>query len=358
MPSKSRTGIAADSALRYPEKVLLESVCVIPVEDYLLTRIVFTPDGHHIVVGHKNLIQYDILSGREVLRFPFEAIVGWLGFSADGRYLACVNENDNFPRTPGLARVFDASSGEILFEARSGHPIEAGCFLEADGTTLFLYKDTVLDAAGGVSYRRSRVRARRLPDEKTVSDLDFLDWDIRALGSIAGTLAVCGRESIPTSREIEGALLAYHPFKLGVYSFPDSRPGLHVELGIGTGPVQFSPDGKVLVCEEVSFRCNERRLSAISVETGARASLLQLSAEVVPALGFASDGSLVLTVCEEAGTTAATLRVWDASTFELAGQAPFGSQYHAVAMNRPTSRIAALGGGRCDISLLHPDHAV
>jgi hypothetical protein len=28
-------------------------------------------------------------------------------------------------------------------------------------------------------------------------------------------------------------------------------------------------------------------------------------------------------------------------------------QYHALALNWPTRRVAALGGGKCDIGLIH-----
>jgi WD40 repeat protein len=77
--------------------VRLESVCSIPIEEYLITRLAFTPDGRYVIVGHRDLTLYEILSGRAVRTFPFEAFAGCLAVSPDGRYLACVNEDDHQP---------------------------------------------------------------------------------------------------------------------------------------------------------------------------------------------------------------------------------------------------------------------
>jgi WD40 repeat protein len=329
--------------------VQLESVCSIPVDELLLTRIVFTPDGHHIVIGHQDLTLYDILSGKPVRTFPFEGFAASPMFSPDGRYLACLNRNDNQPRTQGLARVFAVDTAELLFELRGRSPVHAGCFLEDSRGLVFLHKSADATAA---SCAGNRVRGCHIPSREPAPDLEFPGWNICRMAAQNG-LTLFGCDPIGQVRQIEGASLNFHLFKVGRFSYPGGALERIHELGIGAGISKLSPDGRWLAYEAVDFQANLRRVFLINVQTGARASLLKLPPGVIPALAFSQDGAYFSCLSEDPVNPTNLLRLWETSSLQLVGQAPLGMQYHALALNWPTRRVAALGGGKCDIGLIH-----
>ncbi|MCL4402963.1 MAG: hypothetical protein M1436_09930, partial [Acidobacteria bacterium] len=163
---------------------------------------------------------HEVLSGRAVRSFPFEAFVGWAAFSADGRFFACASENDNHPGTTGLARVFDADTGRIVVELRTALPVEAGCFLETAQGAVFLCREAVADQAGPAPVRRNRVRGYRLPSAEPLPVLDLNGWEIRRMAG-ADSLALLGFDPAGTTLEVEGANLNFRQFKVGRYSYPD-----------------------------------------------------------------------------------------------------------------------------------------
>jgi WD40 repeat protein len=329
--------------------VQLESVCSIPVEELLLTRMVFTPDGHHIVIGHRNLTLYDILSGKPVRTFPFDGFAASPTFSSDGRYLACVNRNDNHPGASGLARVFAVDSAELLVEVRTRFPVHTGCFLDDSLGTVFLHKDA---DTSGPACPGNRVRACRLPSGQPLSDLEFPGWNICRMAAVKA-LTLFGCDPAGQVRQIEGASLNYHLFKAGKFSYPEGAPQQSHDLGIGLGISRLSPDGRWLAYEAVDFQANLRRLFLMGLETGVRASLLKLPPGVIPALAFSQDGAYFACLSEDSVNPTNLLRLWETGSLQLIGQAPLGLQYHVLALNWPTRRVAALGGGKCDIGLIH-----
>jgi WD40 repeat protein len=331
--------------------VQLESVCSIPVEEFLLTRVAFRPDGHHIVVGHRDLTLYEVLSGKAVRSFPFEGFLGCARFSSDGRYLAAANENDNHPHTTGLAKVFEVDSGETLVEIRTRFPIRAACFLESPQGTIFLYRDTEPDHGGASPFHRNRVRGCRLGSSQPVFGLEFPAWEIRDMAA-GSAFALFGLDSVGKVHDIEGASLTIRQYKVGAYSYPAGARLRILGLGIGAGISAFSPEGRLLALELVDFRANRRQLSLLNVDTGVGTNLLLLPSDVMPALAFCEDGSRLLSLCDDPSTPSAALRLWDTASLRQIGDAHIGMQYHAIALNWPTRRIAALGGGKCDIAVI------
>ncbi|MCL4402962.1 MAG: hypothetical protein M1436_09925, partial [Acidobacteria bacterium] len=110
---------------------------------------------------------------------------------------------------------------------------------------------------------------------------------------------------------------------------------------------------KLLALETVDFTANTRHLAMVRVATGERTRLLPLPSNVVPAFAFSQDGARFACLSEDPETASETLRLWDTEALEPAGSVSFGLQYHAIALNWPTRRLAAVGGGRCDIVLIH-----
>lgn len=323
----------------------LESVCSIPIEEFLITRLAFTPDGHRVVIGHRDLTLYEVLSGKAVRRFPFDAFAASVSFSPDGRYLACVNEDDRQPGTRGLARVFDSETGEVVWETGLPHPVETGCFLENPDGLVFLCKEI---SAGGLN----RLAGCRLPWADAAPALELPEWNIREVAACGSAITVFGRERVATTCEIEGAALDFYPFKVGTYSYPDGVPAQVRRIAVGAGLSRLSPCGQILAIEVIDFHAREHHLSLFHAGNGAEARLA-LAPDVLPALAFSGDGAQFVCLNEDPETSEGLLRLWDTGTMKALGRTPFPSHYHQLALHWPTRRLAALGGGRCDIGLIH-----
>jgi WD40 repeat protein len=325
--------------------VRLESVCSIPIEEFLASRLAFTPDGQHIVIGHRGLTQYGILSGRVVRTYPFEAFVAAIEFSPDGRYVACVNEDDRQPKTRGMARIFDMETGESVWQADAERPIEAGCFLENGQGLTFLYKQAPAD-------RGSRLTGVRLPGGDGAPNLTLPDWNLREMTADGASVTLFGQDSAPTTCDIEGASLDFYPFKVGAFTYPEGAQGRVRKVAVGAGRSKLAPGGQLLALELIDFSSRTHRLSLISVETGIEGRLA-LAADSVPAFAFSERGEHFLCLTEDPENGGGLLRLWETRTMNLLGRTEFPSHYHTVALHWPTRRLAAIGGGRCDVGLIH-----
>lgn len=329
----------------------LDSVCSFPVEEILLTHVLFRPDGHHIAIGHRSLILYEVLSGKPVRTFNFGRFVAWCGFSADGRYLAAVNVGDHRPQTDGLARVYEVDSGQLVFEARPRFPVQAACFRGQGDDTVFLYRDALAAPGDGLPGRRERIRGVRLPSLKIDCELELPGWRVRHMAA-GKQLALFGQDEASTCYEVEGASLSYRRYKVGCCSYPAGNSRRVRNLGLGVGQACPSADGRRLALERPDFRAGRRQLSLVDVEAGKAAVLMSLAADVIPAFSFSLDGERLLSLSEDLEGGCNRLQLWDTSTGRQVAHSTLGLQYQAVALNWPTRRIAALGGGKCDISLM------
>ncbi len=318
----------------------LDSVCSIPIDEFLATRLAFTPDGQHIVIGHRSLTQYGILSGRAVRTYPFEAFTAGIEFSPDGRYLACVNDDDRQPNTSGLARIFDTETGELVWQAETPRPVEAGCWVENGNGLAFLYREG------------TRLAGCLVPSREPVPPIDLPDWNVREVAANGDSLTLFGQDSTPTICQIEGASLDFYPFKVGTFAYPSGAGGPVRKVAVGAGRSKLSPGGQLLAIEVIDFGARTHHLSLIVVETGAEGRLA-LAADSVPAFAFSGDGEQFLCLNEDAENGGGLLRLWETRTMKLLGRTPFPSHYHALALHWPTRRLAAIGGGRCDIGLIH-----
>lgn len=286
------------------------------------------------------MTQYGILSGRAVRTYPFDAFAAAIEFSPDGRFIACVNDDDRQPKTRGLAGIFDTESGELLRQLETERPIETGCFIE----DTFLYKEPL--PGGG-----NRLTGCRL-DGGVAPAIDLPDWNVREIAATGATVTLFGQDPAPTVCTIEGASLDFYPFKVGTVLYPDGAQGRVRKLALGAGRSKLAPGGQLLALELIDFHSRTHRVSLISVETGAEGRLA-LAADSVPAFAFSHDGEQFLCLTEDAESGGVLLRLWETRTMNLLGRTSFPSHYHSVALHWPTRRLAAIGGGRCDIGLIH-----
>jgi WD40 repeat protein len=320
-------------------------VCSVPIEEYLVTRLAFTPDGRHVVVGHRDLSLIEILSGRVVRRFAFEAFAAAAAFSPDGQYLACVNEDDHQPKTHGLVRIFDIESGETIWETKPPQPVETGCFLDQADGLVFLWKHASADGS-------NRLIGSRLPSGDTAPGIDLPGWDLREVAAGRGSVTLFGRERAAKTCKIEGASLEFHPFQAGACSYPQGVFGRVRRVGIGAGMSRLSPRGQMVAIEVVDFHARAHHLSLIGLENGAEARL-PLVPDALPAFAFSEDGGQFACLAEDPETADGLLRIWDTATLAPLGRTPFPNHYHQLALHWPTRRLAAIGDGRCDVRLIH-----
>lgn len=329
----------------------LDAVSSFPVEELLLTHLLFRPDGHHIVIGHRDLTLYEVLSGKPVRTFAFGRFVAWAGFSSDGRYLGAVNVGDHRPQTDGLARVYEVDTGELAFQARPRFPVQAGCFRGEGEHTVFLYRDALPEPGDGLPLRRERVRGVRLPSLEQDCELELPNWRVRLLAAGAG-LTLAGQDEASTCYQVEGARLSYRRYKVGACSYPNGDSMRVRNLGFGVGLACLSPDGRFLALERPEFRAGQRQLCLADVEAGTFSGLLPLPADIIPAFTFSRESAHLLSLTEDPEGRSTLLRLWDTRTGKQVAHTSLGLQYQAVALNWPTRRIALLGAGKCDIGLI------
>jgi hypothetical protein len=239
--------------------VQLESVCSIPVQDFLVTRVAFTLDGRYVF------------------------------------YLAAANEDDHLPRTRGLARVWDLSTGAVLRETAPPRPVEAGCFLDSSDGLVFLCNTP--SAAGS-----SRLSGCRLPSGDPAPALDLPGWSIREMAAHGGAVALFGREQVAEICEIEGTALALYPFPAGTYSYPQGASGPLRSIASSGGFSSLSPRGQMLALEAIDARAREHHLSLVALDTKAEARLA-LAPDKLAAFAFSHDGAQFACLNQDSDST-------------------------------------------------------
>lgn len=304
----------------------------LPIEEYLLTRLAFSPDGAHIAVGHKNFRTYDCESGSVGPEFQFGEFLAGMRFSPDGRFVAAANIADNHPHTRGKVAVFEAGSGRELWSAMAAKPIET-----------FAFNGSALYWNGGSAIAGAALDPRRDLPALPVNDLQLL-----ALARSADGFACFGREAEGSRRQIEGADLIFRKFRLRSL---DAAGGVRhdVDLGIGAGVHCLSPDGRLLGLEVVDFKNNERHVSLVDAATGVEANLLALEANTLPVLAFGMGSEYLLCLKEDAESSFNRLRIWRTSDLKLVGEAELDISYHTLATCLEHSLLAFIGGGKLDL---------
>lgn len=309
----------------------LELVRTLEVEEFLLSRLAFAPDGATVAIGHKHFRTYGVESGEVRAEFAFPEFLARLRFSPDGRYVAAANVGDNHPATRGRVELFEAASGRSLWSAAEPQPVEALAF-SPDGATLHW------NAGSAIASARCAPHGALAP--RPLESVRVLDLAARGDG-----LACFGRESVGSVETIEGAELIFRKFRLLRLDGGGSAAG-NLDLGIGAGVHALSPDGKLLACEMVDFKNNERHVALIDVETGVEANLLPLEANTLPVLGFGLGSEYFLCMKEDASEPFNRLRIWRTADLKLVGEATLDLAFHSFAACLEHSLLACLGGGQ------------
>lgn len=319
----------------------------IPVEEYLLTRIAFSPDGSRIAIGHKRFRTLDAETGASLRDFSYPEFIGQLRFSPDGRFIAAANVADNHPATGGNLTVFDADSGAVHFAHLSSRPVEACAFAAQEGPMVawnVARVESVADQPAVVG----EIARRQLDPLRELPPLSLRQHEVRALAGSPEGFTCFARQSLGEAITVEQANLIFRKFRLlGL----DTRGNVlrDFDLGIGAGVSALSPDGKLLAVEMVDFKNNERHVSLIDTETGVEANLLALEANTLPVLEFSQDSDYFLCMKEDAEASFNTLRIWSTADLRLVGEAQLDLSYHAMTSCLAHSVLAFLGNGKLEL---------
>ncbi|MGH9484046.1 MAG: hypothetical protein ACRD1F_03225 [Terriglobales bacterium] len=316
--------------------IKLDLVHSLEVEEFLLTRLAFSPDGSEIAVGHKQFHTYATETGAPRAHFDFPELLAQLSYSPGGNFIAAANVGDNHPATRGRVALFSAATGVQLWSADSARPVETCAF---SGDNLYWNAG---DAVAGA----------QCDPQAPLAPVAVPNLQIRALASTARGFACFGRETTGAVQQVEGADLIFRKFR--VLSLDrDGKAHTNFDLGIGAGVHALSPDGKLLAAEMVDFKNNERHVSLIDVETGVEANLLPLEANTLPVLAFASGSEYFLVMKEDAESDFNLIRLWRTSDLKLMGEAQVSLVFHSLTTCFDHSLIACLGGGKLDVFALN-----
>ncbi|MGH9481041.1 MAG: hypothetical protein ACRD1L_03020, partial [Terriglobales bacterium] len=276
--------------------IQLERVRSQPIEEYLLTRMAFSPDGGEIAVGHKRFRTLAVETGEPRAEFEFPDFLAQLRYSPDGSVIAAANVGDNHPATRGRVGVFDAASGALRWEATAGQPVEACAFTPASPAALYWNDGAAL--AGSP-----------LADRQPLPPIPLDRLHLRGLACTDTGVVCFGRESSGAVQQVEGADLVFKKFRLRSLDIRGAVKN-DIDLGIGAGVHALAPDGKLLAVEMVDFKNNERHVSLIDTETGVEANLVPLEANTLPVLAFGLGSEFFLCMKEDAEGSFNVLKVW------------------------------------------------
>jgi hypothetical protein len=322
--------------------IQLQSVRSFPVEEFLLTRLAFSPDGSEIAVGHKPFRTYDVETGALKAEFDYPEFLAGLRYSPDGRWIAAANVGDNHPATRGRVSLFHAATGKLHWTAEAAAPVETCAFSANDPARPALYWPDGAMLAGAA-----------LDSGAALPEIALPPVAVRGLACPpAGGFVCFGRESEGAVRQVEGADLLFRKFRLLRLAAAGAKPennDLGIDLGIGAGVHALSPDGKLVAVELVDFKNNERHVSLVDVETGVEANLVPLEANTLPVLAFGLGSEYFLCMKEDAEGDFNRLRIWRTSDLKLVGEAQVALGYHSLAANLEQSLIAFLGAGELAI---------
>ncbi|MGH9467831.1 MAG: WD40 repeat domain-containing protein [Terriglobales bacterium] len=315
--------------------IQLELIRSLKVEEYLLTRCAFSPDGSEIAVGHKQIRAYAAESGEARAQFAFPELLAQLAYSPDGRFLAAANVGDNHPGTRGRVTLFEASSGAARWTAEAAQPVETCAFREG---ALYWNAGATLEGAG-------------CQGQEAMSPVAVPNLQVRALACGDKGFVCFGREATGGAQQVEGADLIFRKFRL-VSLNAAGAVRTNFDLGIGAGVHALSPDGKLLTAEMVDFKNNERHVSLIDVETGVEANLLPLEANTLPVLAFGAGSEYLVCMKEDAEESFNRIRMWRTADLKLVGEAQVELCFHTLALCLEHSLLACLGGGKLDVFAL------
>ena len=324
--------------------IQLERQGSFPIEEYLLTRMAFSPDGQEIAVGHKNFRTYSAETGEARAEFEFGDFLAQLRYSPDGRYIAAANVSDNHPTTRGRIGVFAAASGKTQWMAAAPLPVEAFAFRPQAPAALYWNHPLPVEGA----QPQAALEGALIEPKRELQRVTLPAFQVRGLACPADGFVCFGREAAGAVQQVEGADLIFRKFRL-LSLDAEGRPKNDIDLGIGAGVHALSPDGKLLAVEMVDFKNNERHVSLIDVETGVEANLLPLEANTLPVFDFGLGSEYFLCMKEDAEANYNTLRLWRTADLKLVGEAQVDLAFHSMANCLEHSTVAFLGGNKLEV---------
>jgi WD40 repeat protein len=201
---------------------------------FRIGTVVYTPDGRQLVaVDYTHITVYDAVTGRQTARFPAGHWVFGAALSPDGKVLAVGGETGTSGAPPGLIRLFDLTTSQVVADLKPGDDTES--------VTRLAFSPDGLTLAATVRGRRDRDEATADRPPGTVVDCVQL-WNVPAR-RIHSTLPVLA-ETVAFSPD--GRLMLTGSQQVPVQLW-DPAAGAMLATLEAAGPGVFAPDGRSLV---------------------------------------------------------------------------------------------------------------
>ncbi len=294
----------------------------LPYDDYV-TSFGFSPNTSYVASGTKysNVIVWEALSGKEVMRIKLNAQVTTVSFSPDERYMAAGDSG-------GIAKVWEVESGEEVFAISLDTKVETLAF-SPDGTRILTLGGTV-----------------KIWDVQTGQEIVALGYGAKV--NTAG-FSPDGRYVLTAGCDAVESGPACHPSTARVW---EVQTGQEVARMTSAGEINaavFSPNGNY-----VASGSREDILIVWKIKPSQETARVAHENGKLSSLAFNADGSLVLTTgCDLAGQDLpycdqSSTRVWDRFTGQEIARVDSVSELKAAAFSSD-GRYVISGG--CEVKV-------
>ncbi|HEY7424262.1 MAG TPA: sigma-70 family RNA polymerase sigma factor [Gemmataceae bacterium] len=279
----------------------------------------FSPDGKYVATGyqHPDLILWDMATGKEVRRYPTDALFASIAFSPDGKSLAAASGE-------GTIRLWEPETGQVL--PGSADPFINGVLalrFSGDGRRLLGNTDMcfVWDAATGRELRRflrvsqCSCSSALSPDESLLASADR-DGTIQLWSAATGEKLRTLKGHEKWVRSLVFAADGRRLFSSsvdGTIRMWDAANGREQRKLTGQGELAVSPDGRSLASDSGS------NVVLWDLTTGERKATLVMASRNSPGQKvFSPDSRLLAAVNGGARRNdPGEVKVWDVATGKL-----------------------------------------
>jgi WD40 repeat protein len=333
--NKVVVAINAEGAVTFTD-LISHNVARIKVHQDNGRAVAFSPDGRLLATGAENIVLWDAISRKKIVRLTYPSIVWSLAFSPDGHYLVSTHGD-------GSILIWDPHEHELIANlGRHSAPVRAVAYSPdgrhiasggEDDSVIVWNEQTGAKEAVLLSHNDKVIGLGFSPDSQHIASADFssvivyeklgsggstLEWTARRYGGNIYCLAVS-----PDGRWVA--------IPSGVYAAQDGK--LIAPIVGDVWGMAFSPDSSSLVYP------SKGEFFFLNPRTGEKAHITPPTISSIVAVNFSPDGKLLVT-----GDDDGEVRLWQVNPFrEVAIVGRHGARVKSVVFSPDGEAIASAG---------------